>query len=245
MGGIEMKNCTEEKNHFESVELLFEARAFVYSVLKQAFYVEPSRKFLRALKKDEIVNSLPFCEDSDLIKEGVEEVKKYLGKQDIVREEEFQNLHWDFTRMFIGPHSLPAPPWESSYLNEERLLFQKETLEVRRKYLKYNFVPKNFPHEADDHIGLELDFMGRLSEIAGKKVNNMEITDVIELLEDQKAFLKEHLLKWVPSFSQDIIKSAESDFYKGMAKILKGFLELDIIAIEELLEEVKGYKELA
>lgn len=61
--------------------------------------------------------------------------------------------------MFIGPRELPAPPWESSYLNEDKLLFQEETLQVRMSYLKYNFIPKNYPHEADDHIALELDFM--------------------------------------------------------------------------------------
>lgn len=240
-----MKSDINRINNFDSIELLLEARAFVYSVLKQAFYVEPSKAFLRALVKDEIIESLPFIQDSDLIREGAGEVKSYLAGRDVFKEEEFQHLHWDYTRMFIGPNTLSAPPWESSYLNQERLLFQKETLEVRRKYLKYNFIPKNYPHEADDHIGLELDFMGRLCELANKRLKNMDTQGAIESLEDQRLFLKEHMLKWVPNFTQDINNSAETDFYKGMAKILKGYMEIDIKANEELLQEVKKHKVLA
>ncbi|WP_051015687.1 molecular chaperone TorD family protein [Desulfitobacterium dichloroeliminans] len=39
-------------------------------------------------------------------------------------------------------------------------------MNVRRAYLKYKFLPSNYPHEADDHIGLKLDFMAHLSQLA-------------------------------------------------------------------------------
>lgn len=43
---------------------------------------------------------------------------------------------------YVEPGSLPAPPWESAYLSEDRLLFQESTLEVRKAYLKYNYMAK-------------------------------------------------------------------------------------------------------
>ncbi|MEI3231097.1 MAG: molecular chaperone TorD family protein, partial [Gordonibacter pamelaeae] len=41
-----------------------------------------------------------------------------------------------YTKLFIGPAKLPAPPWESVYATGGRpLLFQESTLAVRRRLL--------------------------------------------------------------------------------------------------------------
>jgi TorA maturation chaperone TorD len=55
----------------------------------------------------------------------------------------------------------------------------------------------------------------------------------VEILKDQKAFLDEHLLKWVPDWTRDVMNSAETDFYKGMALLLDAFLNLDCEIIQE------------
>jgi TorA maturation chaperone TorD len=47
-------------------------------------------------------------------------------------------------------------------------------------------------------------------------------------------FLDECLSKWVPQFCEDIIKSPESDFYRGIAQITKGFLTFDSSMIDEI-----------
>lgn len=39
-----------------------------------------------------------------------------------------------YTKLFIGPAKLPAPPWESVYATGEPLLFQESTLAVRDAY---------------------------------------------------------------------------------------------------------------
>jgi TorA maturation chaperone TorD len=66
-------------------------------------------------------------------------------------------LKSEYTALMIGPAKLPAPPWESAYLTRERIIFQESTLKVRRAYQKYQFLPANYPYEADDHLALELD----------------------------------------------------------------------------------------
>jgi TorA maturation chaperone TorD len=102
--------------------------------------------------------------------------------------------------------------------------------------LKYQFLPKYFRQEADDHLGLELDFMYQLSNQALECLKTQEYTRFREVLGDQKDFLQEHLLKWVSDLTEKILASAKLDFYPGMAKILKGYLVVDLEALEELLD---------
>lgn len=217
----------------ESVLALIELRAYAYDVLRRTFVSEPSQEYL-GLMRDTIAQ-FPFASESEDILKGLEAVKYSLNRSAEISDHDREELNWDYTRMFIGPYKLVAPPWESAYANEDKLLFQKETLEVRAAYLKYSFLPVQFQQEADDHIGLELDFMYQLCLILFEKMKSGD-SSYLEVLEDQKSFLQQHLLTWVDRFCKDIIENSTTDFYKGMASILKGYLSLDLRALDELLE---------
>jgi TorA maturation chaperone TorD len=215
---------------------LLETRVFVYDVLRRTFLEEPTQEMLAVIMDNKFTETFPFTEENEEIREGIGQIASFLQKHDLRSEDEYNNLHWDYTRMFIGPDKLPAPLWESSYLNKDRLLFQEQTLEVRQAYLKYQFLPKHFKQEADDHLGLELDFMYQLSELSLNYLQQQNFAKFREVLEDQKMFLRGHLLKWVPELIQKISASANLDFYPGMAKILNGYLTIDLEALEELLD---------
>jgi anaerobic sulfite reductase subunit A len=59
---------------------------------------------------------------------------------------------------------------------------------------------------------------------------------MFECLNLQKEFFDEHLLKWVPAFCDGLYEWEMSKFFKGIAKITKGFILLDTMVIRELLE---------
>lgn len=227
-----MKNSIEQ---YEDIRPLVEVRQFLYDLLRWTFLKEPTLDDIKFVKDIISSSEVPFVAESPLIADGINQVKDYYAQNEVLDKAVFSDLHWDYTRLFIGPYELPAPPWESAYLNKERLLFQEETLKVRQFYLKYSFLPVEFGHEADDHLGLELDFMFRLNELALEAMGEERSTELLQLLNDQKLFLEEHLLKWVPELSEKVIEHANTDYYRGMAKILKGFLVLDQIALQELL----------
>lgn len=233
--GYEINNGSQ----MDAVGILMDLRIFAYSFLKRIYFVEPSQEFFRIAKLEKVIDSFPFADENQQIAKGKALVSDYLKQRDILQEEEFQKLHWDFTKMFIGPDELIAPPWESSYMNEDKLLFQKETLEVRYCYLKYGYIPKNFPREADDHIGLELDFMYQLNELAKKQFNQGNIAQMQEILQEQLLFLQNHLTQWVPQLTENIIKGADTDFYRGTAYMLAGLIALDQAAIQEILAVIK------
>ncbi|OIQ11472.1 TorD/DmsD family molecular chaperone [Neomoorella thermoacetica] len=232
----------DEAMKWEGIQILCEARKFAYNLLRNTFIQEPSREFIDLLERDEVILSFPFAEDNQEIGAGVDQVNKYLERYTSLaadaRGEELERLRWDYTRMFVGPYQLPAPPWESAYLNDERLLFQEETLAVRRIYLRYGFIPRNYHQEADDHLGMELEFMFRLSEMVAGKVAVRDTVGAEAILKDQEVFMADHLLKWVPRFAGDVMHSSATDFYQGMASLLKGFIYLDRQAIAELLQAI-------
>lgn len=219
-----------------TIKPLLEARIFAYDVLRRSFLEEPSHEYLKLLFKENLIGSFPFSEEDGEIQAGIRQVQSDLGQYDLESETNYNRLHWDFTRLFIGPYELQAPAWESAYLNKERLLFQEETLKVRLAYLKYAFLPKHFQHEADDHLGLELDFMYQLSVKTLKQCEKNSPDELQVIVEDQERFLEEHLLRWVPNFQQNVCQHSDTEFYRGMSRILHGFLRVDRAALTELLE---------
>jgi putative dimethyl sulfoxide reductase chaperone len=218
----------------EGIGPFLEARTFAYDILKCAFLQEPSREFIEFLIKREIVQAFPFADSHAGFSEALGRIVNYLKESEVLSVRNYDRLHWDYTRMFIGPAKLPAPPWESVYRDADHLHFSKETLDVRNAYRKYNLLPMDFGREPDDHIGLELDFMHKLCEKAKEKARASDETGLAEILKDQKAFLDEHLLRWVPDWARDVVNSAETDFYRGMALLLEAFIRLDREIIDEL-----------
>lgn len=221
---------------YEDIRPLVEVRKLLYEVLKRSFMKEPTQADLNFVKRIICANDTPFLEESALISKGAEQVKTYCQLNDTADEGVYDRLHWDYTRLFVGPLELPAPPWESVYRNKDRLLFQEETLRVRRFYLKYFLLPVEYGQEADDHLGLELDFMSHLNELTLKAIDQREFAELIKLLTDQQLFLAEHLLQWAPELADKVITHAQTDYFRGMAKLLKGFLILDGEALAELLK---------
>lgn len=219
-----------------SIRPLVEVRYYIYDLLRHTFLKEPSRDYLVNVQRIVTSQSFPFVHENESILQGIDQVKHYLAANDVLSEQVYSDLHWDFTQLFIGPYELPAPPWESAYCNDEHLLFQEETLAVRKAYVKYSFLPVQLGHEADDHLGIELDFMFRLNDLALAEIENKNADSLRQNLIDQKLFLETHLLKWIPALCKAVIQNAHTEFYQGLAKVLRGFLTLELIALNELLE---------
>ncbi|HML31190.1 TorD/DmsD family molecular chaperone [Sporomusa sphaeroides] len=216
---------------------LLEARVFAYDLLRRTFLQEPVQDFLVRLSQNELAMAFPFQEENEDIAQGVQKLATYLKQcsAEGLAQTEYEKLHWEYTRLFIGPYEVAAPPWESVYLNKDKLLFQQETRLVRLAYLKYSFLPLLYQQEADDHIGLECDFMYQLAALAYEKAgaNNREALQ--EVIQDHADFLAEHLLLWVPAFAEKVTAHATTVFYQGAVQVLSGFLAVDALILQELL----------
>lgn len=228
-----------EKVTLSEINNIFHARRFAFDILRRFFIEEPSKEYIKQFVQKNMIDLFPFKEDSEGIQEGIENIKTYLSTHDVVNiERHYEELHWDYTRMFVGPFELPTPPWESTYVRKDRLIFQGTTMNVRSFYDKYGIIVSDYNIEADDHIGLELDFIYHLNELCVKIAESdeqQEIRSLKQLLRDQQKFINDHLLKFVPEFSQLVETNANTLFFVGLAKMLHHYLLIDSKVLQELM----------
>jgi TorA maturation chaperone TorD len=60
----------------------------------------------------------------------------------------------------------------------------------------------------------------------------------LRILEKERAFLEEHLARWAPRFCEVMDQEARLDFYRGIARMTRGFVLDEAQKVAELLEWV-------
>lgn len=211
----------------------------VYGTLGKLLNHFPKLEEIRILIQQDIFNELPFGGDHPEAQKGLELLQRWSSQSSqAFTDQDFDGLRADYTRLFIGPGKVLAPPWESVYYSEERLIFQEQTLKVRAWYRRFGVESEKLHSEPDDHIALELAFLAHLAGLGLQALQNEEEREFNGNLEAQHQFLKEHPLKWAPLWCEMVEEHAQTDFYKGLARLTVGALKaLDsILAGEEARE---------
>jgi TorA maturation chaperone TorD len=133
-------------------------------------------------------------------------------------------LQQDYERLFIGPNSLLAPPYESVYRTVERLVFDAPTFEVRAEYRSLGVQAPSFNREPDDHLGLEFSFLTLLCSRALDALERRDANAVDDALEAQRRFLSKHLLCWAADCLGLVEANAKTAFYQGVGELGLGVL---------------------
>lgn len=218
----------------EAMELLLANRLYLYSLFHKLIGREPDGELLALLSAENTAESLRLLsagEDDALAKAAdfLASVRLRLDDSDFL-----ESVKSEYMRLFVGPATLVAPPWESVYRGEDAVLFQEVTLEVRETYRGYGLLPEGYPHVADDSLALELAFLAKLAERAVEDLQNGDETGLGRLLEGSEEFLTRHLLAWFPAFLQRLGKSPTRVLYPQLCRILGRFLERDRDTLREL-----------
>ena len=79
----------------------------------------------------------------------------------------------------------------------------------------------------EDHIGLELNYMAELLKEQAAEIEAGEEKKADKLSKDMKKFFRRHISNWALLFANDIYKYTDRDFYKAIARITIGFMELE------------------
>ncbi len=200
---------------------IIEGRMAMYSFLSTVLLDGPPKEFLRDLMKGEVVfPSHPH------IDEGVRILRDLASKFSSV--EDFETfVKQEFTAVFIGPFSETTSPYQSTYEGDSP--YREVTAKIKRKYLEMGYIPQKKLPEPADHIGVELSFMAESCRtmLESEDERRSEI-------KKQKEFLKEELLTWVFKFCDDLENNINAQFYKGIAKILRGFMQIEKKGVNEL-----------
>ncbi len=187
------------------------ARKNIYYLLSNLYLFEVNEAQLIALKQ------LILPEDSinEDMQQGFWEIAEYLkGKE--VNQDTVDELAVDYARIFLSAgvaQGKAAFPYESVYTSSQHLIMQEAGSSVSALFAQKGLKPRmDMYHVPEDHIGLLLEYMGRICE---------------EEVQEQKDFLNCHLSNWIPAFVQDVMKYSATGFYRGLAKVTIGFLTLE------------------
>ena len=220
----------------EAVELLLSNRLFLYSLMHKLFGREPDEELLNILTDEHTGEAFGLLSEEE--KDIMDRTAVFLGE---IREEKqnpafLEEAKDEYTRLFIGPMSLVAPPWESVYGQKDAMLFQESTLEVRNTYRQYGLIPEGYPHVADDSLALELHFMALLAQRGLDAFYAGKNDDLTADLTGSSDFLKKHLLVWVPKFLERMKGAKTNILYPQMCLVLDEFLRKDAETVKEVLQ---------
>jgi TorA maturation chaperone TorD len=199
--------------------------SLLFGILGRALYNQPDMIWLNSLIHEDVFSEVPFSADRDETKQGQEIIQKWVqNNANGLDEESLKELSSDYTRLLVGVDKVLAPPWESVYFNEDRMVFQEQTLDVRNWYRRFGLEPENLHKEPDDHIGLEMTFVAYLAELAVKALEEEDHEKFERLNEAKRQFLSDHLLLWGPAWCALVMEHAKTDYYLGLGHLTLGAL---------------------
>lgn len=123
-----------------------------------------------------------------------------------------EEIRTDFAYLFSDAAGR-IPPYESLYnypLSDKPQLWGDVTKEVQALYEATGIALDEELDLIPDHLSLELLFMSYLIES--------------RLIEQQKIFLENHLLAWVPDYCDEVKRVARTSFYGRVAELLTEFI---------------------
>lgn len=191
------------------MEEIAEGRSRLYFILSRVFLKEVSKDFLRSMRGKYFIDYL-----KDL---GVDLGKDFMEKEE---KELLEELAAEYAQLFIAPAG--ASPYESVW--KKGLLMQEPAAKALAFYKRCGFeLPEDFKG-FPDQIGVELSFLGHLTQEEAKAWKEGNEKLAIEIMRLEKDFLKKHLRKWVFDFLDCVIAITELPFYREMARLAKEFL---------------------
>lgn len=115
----------------------------------------------------------------------------------VPRVEDWREVEYSFTRLFVGPKALEAAPYATVYLENEPLLMGPTTMMVRTVYQTLGLVSPWKNSLPEDHVSLELDAALVMRGTAQDSVSG-------ELDELRRFFVCRHMALWIPGFAQSV-----------------------------------------
>jgi putative dimethyl sulfoxide reductase chaperone len=201
------------------------AEALVCGLLARTLYEAPEKAWIGRLIEEDVFAEIPFAGAQPDVRTGLALLREWSASQrGRLADDELGALEADFNRLFVGPAKVLAAPWESAYVERERMLFQRTTYAVRDWYARFGLERSSPFNEPEDHLGMELGFVAHLALAAAQALRDGNGDRAEELIDARQCFLAEHPLRWAPNWCRDVEKHARTGFYRGIARIIRGVM---------------------
>lgn len=238
---------------FDDLLMILGNRVYLYELAHTVFGGEPDERLVEALADETAAQAL--CLAADAPDDAYDRLRSYLA--DLAdapsRSETVAALRASYMQLVQGPDLNEAYPWESMYVSHRRLLFQKNTLEVRETYRAFGYAAYELGKVPDDHISLECAFMARMAQrtfdVFSRAVSDdaadgaqaeatnacgIDSDELAPVLDGQESFLREHATQWFSSYARDLKAVGEGSLYACVADMVAAFVEDDLETIESV-----------
>ena len=197
-------------------------RSLLYLWLSGLFLEKPKKEIFEKYSQKDVLEFL----------NGVfQDSKHYLKVKEFLTNREVEKVDEEFKKLFSDKG---VSPYSKDYLGEEaldlvRAFYGSLGLEVDLKEL-----------EAEDHIGLELAVMASLCELEADELEKGRMKEAAIVQGGEKAFLEEHMIKWVKEFAKKLDEKEGEGFYSSLAWLTNEMLELDLSLFEEAAQSLES-----
>ena len=132
----------------------------------------------------------------------------------------------EYPKLFIGPPSPAAPPWETMYRGEKVTVgFGNATFEMRGLLRDAGLEVRNENNQYEDHMGIELLYLSTLCARMAEGEGGEDGTDAgVAAPEAIASFIDEHPLAWVEAFRLRIAETAAGGYFDGLMGLMRAVL---------------------
>jgi TorA maturation chaperone TorD len=193
-----------------------------YELLSQLFIEAPKEPLIEVLRRD-LEGRIEAGQNlNPSLAKGWQAIGSYLSAHSGDPAQLCEALAEEHTLLFISPWEPVVFPYESYYM--ERELYGASMAEVRGFLRRAGLEKREGFIEPEDHIACELEIMAQL--IARQEVAN-DPNEEERWLHLQGEFFRAHLLPWAFLLCDELEKREKVIFYKGIAKLTRGVMELE------------------
>ncbi|AWB46299.1 hypothetical protein DCC85_20450 [Paenibacillus sp. CAA11] len=204
----------------EKLSRWMEDRGWVYQLLVD-FLVRPPRLSLIARYRSyaDRKGLIPSSSGGQQLAAYFEGLEKEELQAACTREQQ------EYQRLFVG--SDPKLPLSEALVREraEGIDAFRIRADISEFYSGCAISFNKLNGERDDHIALELEFMAVMADrtLCAEGLPESRLRHI----ELQAAFMESHLMKWAVKFADELYAATNSPMYRGLAMLLKEFLERD------------------
>lgn len=244
---------TESKNQMPAAAPQSERDQLISQIIevnagRAAYYRMLGELYFRELTQEQVdrladMDFAGMAGDDELIAEGYEDMRRYLRHANSGTR---QALACDYAHTFLAAgnyETFAATPYESVFTSDLGLMMQEARDEVYKMYCAQHIQPQADLHMPEDHLAFEFEFLATVIERTSAALLADDLDRACELAETVSEFHQAHQLNWVDDLCDAVLDVAETRFYRGVAKVTRGFVHMDtdVIADElDVLQELAG-----
>lgn len=137
-------------------------------------------------------------------------------------EDAVRDVSVEYTKLFVGPPSPQAAPWETmNGATETTVGFGEPTFQMKQLLREAGLEVSNSNNQYEDHMGIELLYASELARRAAQEADDQQVQQVVNQL---GGFLAEHPLKWVDTFASKVQAAAPGGYFERLLALAKALM---------------------